>query len=818
MLVHSDAMTIAANTAETREPSTAQGQNATSVTDDNRIAHTAQTAVTSGPSLPRQVVAWVEQACADFPDCQPDTLWPLLQAQAPSSPSLDAWLKLATQLAVEQTSVNHPDWQYVAARLLLVRSYREAAAHRGNAVAQSSATESSATYRDRNADAGPAAAVSDTRADETAVVPAYGDFYRLIVQLEGIGRYGTYIRERYSREEIEELGRYIRPERDRLFNYVGLKQLLDRYVIRGPQGELLELPQELFMGVAMHLALNEPDRVARAKEFYDVLSSLKLTVATPTLSNARKPHHQLSSCFIDMPLDDLISIYETDKAFARVSKFGGGMGIYVGKIRARGSAIRNHKGASGGVIPWIKNYNNTAVSCNQLGMRQGAVAIYLDVWHKDILDFLQLRTNNGDERMKAHDIFPAVTIPDEFMRRVERRDSWYLFCPYEVEQEMGFRLEDSYGEEFERRYQACIDNPRLDRVEISAIDVMRRILQSAFETGTPFVFFRDTANRLNPNKHAGMVYCSNLCTEIIQNMRPMQLVEERTEDGDIVIRYKAGDFVVCNLSSLNLGRCRDLEDIERVVERQVRMLDNVIDLNYYPVKQAELTNRRYRAIGLGVSGYHQYLAERGIRWESEEHLRQVDELFEWINFFAIRTSMRLAKEKGAYPLFPGSDWETGAYFDLRGYHTRPGGPDWDSLRQDVARYGLRNGYLIAVAPTSSTSLIAGSTAGIDPVFARFFMEEKKNGVIPQTAPNLNERTFWYYKEAHTIDQTWSIRACAVRQRHIDQSQSFNLYITPDIHARDFLQLYLEAWKQGLKTIYYVRNRSIEVEDCVACSS
>ncbi|MCL6632515.1 MAG: ribonucleoside-diphosphate reductase subunit alpha [Alicyclobacillus herbarius] len=749
-----------------------------------RPVHT-DAAIEAIEGIPAELVTLVHAACDAFPACQPQGLWPLLRAQAPIQGSLDAWLAVATQTAVEQTSVEEPDWQYVAARLLLYRSRRQVRENR-----------------------------------ERAGIPgeAYENFAGLIRHLEHLGRYGAYIRETYSEAEIAELEAYIKPERDFLFTYVGLKQLLDRYVIRGLDGELLELPQELFMGVAMHLALGEVDRVRRAKEFYDVLSSLKMTVATPTLSNARKRHHQLSSCFIDMPEDDLISIYETDKAFARVSKHGGGMGIYVGKIRSRGAAIRGHKGASGGVIPWIKNYNNTAVSCNQLGMRQGAAAIYLDVWHKDILDFLQLRTNNGDERMKAHDIFPAVCVPDEFMRRVERREAWYLFCPHEVEQVMGFRLEDSWGEEFERRYQACIDNPQLDRVEVPAIDVMRRILQSAFETGTPFVFFRDTANRMNPNKHAGMVYCSNLCTEIVQNMSPMQVVEETTEDGDIVIRYHAGDFVVCNLSSLNLGRCEDLADIERVVERQVRMLDNVIDQNEYPVPQAKITNQRYRAVGLGISGYHQYLAERGIQWESEEHLKAVDELFEWINFFAIRTSMRLAQEKGAYPLFAGSDWQTGAYFDLRGYHSRPGGPDWDGLRQDVARFGLRNGYLFAVAPTSSTSLIAGSTAGIDPVFARFFLEEKKNGVVPQTAPNLNERTFWYYKEAHTIDQTWSIRAAAVRQRHIDQSQSFNLYITPDIHVRDFLDLYLKAWRLGLKTIYYVRNKSLEVEDCAACSA
>lgn len=693
------------------------------------------------------------------------------------------------KIAVEKTSVEQPNWQYVGARLALYNIYKEAGINRG--------------YKHAG----------------------YGDFYSLVKRLTDMGLYGKYIMESYTKEEIEELGRYIKPERDLLLNYIGLRQLMDRYVI-SDNGKILELPQENFMGVAMTLAINEKDKMYWAKRHYDMLSQLRETVATPTLSNARKVFHQLSSCFIDMPNDDLISIYNTDAAFARVSKFGGGMGIYAGKIRAKGSAIRGKEGQSGGVVPWIRNWNNTAVSCNQLGVRNGAVSIYLDVWHKDILDFLQLRTNNGDERMKAHDIFPAVSVSDDFMRRVENREMFYLFCPYEVEKHMGFRLEDSFDETkdggtFSERYQACINNPDLPRVEIPAIEVMKRIMQSAFETGTPFIFFRDEVNRMNPNKHAGMIYSSNLCTEILQNMKPMETIEETTRDGEIIIRNKAGDFVVCNLSSLNLGRNHTLEEIEETVTTEIRGMDAVIDLNYYPVKQAEITNKKYRAIGLGVHGYHQHLALKGIQWESKEHLEYVDWLFEWINYFSIKASMELAKEKGAYPLFKGSEWSTGEYFERRGYktvHTSPARPDWDSLKADVMKYGVRNAYLFAIAPTGSTSLIAGSTAGIDPVYAKFWLEEKKNAIVPQTAPNLNAKTFWFYKEAHNVDQTWSIRANGVRQRHIDQSQSFNLYITPNINVKDFLEMYLLAWHSGVKTLYYVRNKSLEVDDCVSCSS
>jgi ribonucleoside-diphosphate reductase alpha chain len=308
----------------------------------------------------------------------------------------------------------------------------------------------------------------------------------------------------------------------------------------------------------------------------------------------------------------------------------------------------------------------------------------------------------------------------------------------------------------------------------------------------------------------------------MQNMSPTELIsEELDEDGIIVTKRKPGDFVVCNLSSLNLGRVRSEADIARIVPVQVRMLDNVIDLNYYPVKQAEATNKKYRAIGLGTSGYHQYLAQKGIVWESEEHVKEADELYETIAYYAIKTSMELAKEKGAYPLFEGSEWQDGKYFERRyrdrsGYTTRQ--PlDWMHLAYNVAINGMRNAWTFAVAPTGSTSLIAGSTASIDPVFARFFIEEKKGAVIPQTAPNLNAETIWLYKQAHDIDQTWSIRAAGARQRHIDQAQSFNVYIRPDMDAKDFLQLYVDAWENGLKTLYYIRNQSVDVEDCVVCT-
>ena len=649
-------------------------------------------------------------------------------------------------------------------------------------------------------------------------------FYRKVKYMTEEGLYGDYILQNYSEEEINEAASFIRPERNKLLNYSGLDLLLKRYVIKNYSGKVIERVQEMFLGIALHLAMPEKkeNRLLWVQRIYDLLSRLEVTMATPTLSNARKPNHQLSSCFIDTVPDSLDGIYRSLDNFSQVSKFGGGMGMYFGKVRATGGNIRGFKGVAGGVIRWMKLVNDTAVAVDQLGMRQGAVAVYLDVWHKDLPEFLQLRTNNGDDRMKAHDIFPAICYPDLFWKMAEEdlNQNWTLFCPNEIMRIKGYCLEDCYGEEWERRYLDCINDQRLSRRVISIKDIVRLVLRSAVETGTPFTFNRDTVNRANPNGHKGMIYCSNLCTEIAQNMAPIETIskEIETEDGDTVVvtKTRPGEFVVCNLASLSLGRL-PLEDEEQMKEKVatvVRALDNVISLNFYPVPYARITNQRYRSIGLGVSGYHHALAKRHIKWESEEHLQFMDKVFETINRAAILASSDLAKEKGSYQFFEGSDWQTGAYFDKRGYDSA----EWKNVRRTVARQGMRNAYLLAVAPTSSTSIIAGTTAGLDPIMKRFFLEEKKGSMLPRVAPELSDETYWMYKSAYLINQKWSVRASGIRQRHIDQAQSMNLYITNDFTMRQVLDLYLLAWKNGVKTLYYVRSKSLEVEECESCAS
>ncbi len=697
----------------------------------------------------------------------------------------DERLSAVIKVAIELTTQDAPDWEFIAARLYHFKLTKKLEAQ--------------------------------------AEMRGIRSFYEKLQYLTAKGLYGAYILEAYTPEEIEEAATFMRPERNKLFNYSGLSLLAKRYLICTHAHEPIESVQEMYLGIALHLALPEKtNRLHWVQKFYDMLSMLQVTMATPTLSNARKPYHQLSSCFIDTVPDSLEGIYRSLDNFAMVSKFGGGMGMYFGKVRAAGGDIRGFKGVAGGVIRWMKLVNDTAVAVDQLGMRQGAVAVYLDVWHKDLPEFLQLRTNNGDDRMKAHDIFPAVCYPDLFwkMAKEDLNQLWYLFCPHEVMKVKGYCLEDCFGDEWEQKYLDCVQDSRLSKRAISIKDIVRLVLRSSVETGTPFIFNRDTVNRANPNAHQGMIYCSNLCTEIAQNMSPIDSVssEIRTAEGDTVVvkTMKPGDFVVCNLASLSLGHLplENTAEMEDKIATVVRALDNVIDLNLYPVPYAQISNQRYRSIGLGVSGYHHALALRGIRWESEEHLAFADRLFEQINFAAIQASTRLAREKGRYACFEGSDWQTGAYFEKRGYQSER----WQHLAAEVAEQGMRNAYLLAIAPTSSTSIIAGTTAGIDPVMKRFFLEEKKGAMLPRVAPALSDKTWWIYKDAHLINQTWSVRAAGVRQRHIDQAQSLNLYITNEFTMRQLLNLYILAWESGVKTIYYVRSKSLEVAECESCAS
>lgn len=716
-----------------------------------------------------------------------------------------------TMSALELVSKDEPDWKFAAARSLLTSLYKKAAVNR--------------RYK-------------------AYPEEPYGSFHHLIAELCKLGIYREELLEYYTKEQIEELGRTIDPSCDLLFDYIGLLTLAERYLATDFDGRTMELPQERYMVIAMYLMHKEPEerRLELVKEAYWAMSNIYMTAATPTMSNAgKKVAGQLSSCFIDTVDDSLEGIFDSNTDVARLSKMGGGIGVYLGKVRARGSDIRGHKNTSSGVIPWIRQLNNTAVSVDQLGTRKGAIAVYLDVFHKDILAFLDLKLNNGDERMRAHDVFHGVCLPDLFMEAVETRGEWNLFCPHEVKKTMGWKdengralgLEDFYDEEFgqgsfREKYEEAVNHPTLSRITMPAIDIMKRIMKSQLETGTPYMFYRDTVNRANPNRAHGMVYSSNLCTEIMQNQSPTVVEQEElvTKDGQtrIVVSKIPGDFVVCNLNSIHLARAVPAGVLERLVPIQTRMLDNVIDINNIEVLQAQYTNSQYRAIGLGTFGLHHLLALEGIRWESKEAVEYNDALYEKINYLLVRSSMELAKEKGRYPKFAGSDWETGHYFEYRGYTdgSREGkyvtAEQWRELQQEVRENGVRNAWMFAIAPNGSTSIIAGSTASIDPLYELLSYEEKTTYKIANPAPDLSEKTIWYYKTAFLIDQHWSIDMAGARQRHVDQAQSFNLYVRPDIKATEFLDLHLHAWKAGLKSTYYVRSRALTIEECESCAS
>ena len=552
---------------------------------------------------------------------------------------------------------------------------------------------------------------------------------------------------------------------------------------------------------------------------------------------------------------------------ALLSKFGGGIGWDWTQVRSIGSYIDGHQNAAGGTVPFLKITNDVAIAVDQLGTRKGAIAVYLEPWHIDINDFLDLKKNSGEERRRAHDLFPSLWISDLFMKRVQEDAIWTLFDPFQTRD-----LTNLYGEAFEKRYVEYENDENIIKETVKAKDLWRKILTSYFESGSPFLCFKDNANRANPNDHYGVIRSSNLCTEIFQNTSPNHyLIKLKFEEGDfltfeedelvkvdsgiekpankvtaldsiggrqifIVEKEKIdGATAVCNLASVNLSRINKKEDIERIVPVAMRALDNVIDLNFYPLEKVKRTNLRSRSVGLGVMGEAQMLAEAGISWGSQEHFDKVDEVMEAVSYNAIKASSDLAVEKGSYPEFEGSKWSRGilpmdhANADVRNLVDRGGlfasTYEWDELRETIKKNGMRNGYLMAVAPTSSISILTGTTQAIEPVYKRKWYEENLSGLIPVVVPNLSPETWSYYTSAYELDQRILIKAGAIRQKWIDQGQSLNVFITLDKASGKYLnEIYMLAWKLGIKSTYYLRSQSPDshndVEDrsmeCVGC--
>ncbi len=709
--------------------------------------------------------------------------------------------------AVEKIDVDQPNWTFVAARLFLYDLYHKVTTFNG-----------------------------------------YNSLREYFERGEKEGKILLGLKEKYDLDDLQD---YIKPQRDLQFTYLGIKTLYDRYLLKDNKARPIELPQQMFMAIAMFLAQNELDCQTWAKKFYDLLSKFEVMCATPTLSNARTPRHQLSSCYVGSTPDNIEGIFDSFKEMALLSKFGGGIGWDWSKVRAIGGSIDGNKNAAGGIIPFLKITNDIAVAVDQLGTRKGAIATYIETWHMDIGDFLDLRKNSGEERRRAHELFPALWINDLFMKRLEKNANWTLFDPAEVSD-----LCDCYGEEFEKKYIEYENNSKISKSLIPAKELWKKILTSCFESGMPFLCFKDNANRTNPNAHKGIIRSSNLCTEIFQNTRPnhykikvtfndgsIKLFEEEDDitldnglikkgkkitsldalDGKDVFcvekAYDEGLTAVCNLASINLSKINTKEDIQRVMPIAIRMLDNVINLNFYPHIKVKHTNLKTRAIGLGVMGEAQMLATKGISWGSYEHLEFIDKIMENISYNAILASSNLAIEKGKYPDFEGSNWSKGIMpIDLaneeakalvkRGGLFDEDGCDWKYLREKVKKDGMRNGYLMAIAPTSSISILVGTTQTIEPVYKRKWFEHNLSGMIPVVVPNLSPDTWQLYTPAYELDQRLLIKAAAVRQKWIDQGQSLNIFISLEkSSARILSDIYTLAWKLGLKSTYYLRSQS-----------
>jgi ribonucleoside-diphosphate reductase alpha chain len=710
-------------------------------------------------------------------------------------------LALAGIMAARTLVEQEPGYAYVSARLLLDKLRSEALSF---------------------------VHAAPLHASQAEMASRYAEYFPLYVKA---GIKAELLDPDLARYDLKSLAAALKPERDLSFQFLGLQTLYDRYFLHSG-GKRIELPQAFFMRVAMGLALREIDREARAIEFYDLLSSFDFMASTPTLFNSGTLRPQLSSCFLTTVADDLDGIFKSVKDNALLAKYSGGLGNDWTRVRGLGAHIKGTNGESQGVVPFLKVANDTAIAVNQGGKRKGAVCAYIETWHIDIEEFLDLRKNTGDDRRRTHDMNTANWVPDLFMQRVEADGGWTLFSPDETPD-----LHDLYGEKFAERY--ALYEARAARGEIRvfkqvrAADLWRKMLTMLFETGHPWITFKDPCNLRSPQQHAGVIHCSNLCTEITLN----------TSDEEVA---------VCNLGSVNLrnhiadGRLDDIR-LKRTVTTAMRMLDNVIDINFYTIPEARRSNLRHRPVGLGLMGFQDALQALRIAVASDEAVAFADTSMEAIAFHAISASVDLAAERGRYPSFNGSLWSRGILpidsIELlaaaRGELAMDRGTtlDWAGLRARVTSVGMRNSNVMAIAPTATISNICGVAQSIEPAYQNLYVKSNMSGdftvVNESLVRDLKARGLWdevmvndlkyfdgsvgaidripddlkaLYATAFEIDSAWLIEAASRRQKWIDQSQSLNLYIA-NPSGRKLDALYRLAWSRGLKTTYYLRSRS-----------
>lgn len=745
--------------------------------------------------MPDRLSVVINEACADLPNASAEAV--LAETKRNLYDGItDAELALAPIMAARTMVEQDPDYSYVSARLLLDKLRAEACG------------------------------VPLNHAEMTERYPAY--FLSFVNYGIELGQLDP----RLASFDLVRLGAALDASRDLNFQFLGLQTLYDRYFLHH-DGRRYELPQAFFMRVAMGLALEENNRDARAIEFYELLSSFDFMCSTPTLFNSGTTRPQLSSCFLTTVDDDLAAIFHGISNNALLSKFAGGLGNDWTPVRGIGAHIKGTNGKSQGVVPFLKVANDTAVAVNQGGRRKGAVCAYLETWHIDVEEFLDLRKNTGDERRRTHDMNTANWVPDEFLRRVRANGQWTLFSPDEVPD-----LHDAFGDEFAAKYRAYEEKAANGEIKVfrrlPAVDLWRRMLTMLFETGHPWITFKDPCNLRSPQQHSGVVHSSNLCTEITLNT---------TID----------EVAVCNLGSVNLAQHVtehgiDHARLEKTVRTAVRMLDNVIDVNYYTIPEARNSNLKHRPVGLGLMGFQDALFTLGTPMASEEAVEFADRSMEEISYYAISASAELAQERGAYQSFEGSLWSRGilpidsveilaatrAEGELA--QDRSSTLDWAAVREKVKR-GMRNSNVMAIAPTATIANITGVNQSIEPLYRNLYVKSNMSGdftvINPDLVRALKQRKLWdermisdlklhdgslgaidrvppflkaLYATAFEIDSSWLIEAGSRRQKWIDQAQSLNLYLAQP-SGRKLDELYQLAWVRGLKTTYYLRTQS-----------
>lgn len=638
--------------------------------------------------------------------------------------------------------------------------------------------------------------------------------------------YAKDISEKYSDEDLMFFGENIDFTYDKGFDYAGMNLLDKRYLVQ-KDGAAFELPQEMYMTVAALLASEMKDSVSRKRkaiEFYHAMASRKISLATPLLMNLRRTHGCLVSCYITSFDDNIENIFYVINELAQISKNGGGCGLNCSRIRSNGSSFQGVPGGSRGVLPWIKIVNDTMIAVSQgSGARAGACTVALDVWHGDILEFIEMQTENGDLRRKSFDIFPQIVIPDLFMRRAEANEYFTLLDPHEVYQELGLDLVSLYGEDFDKAYLKAESSDRIQfKKSINAKELYKRILKTSVETGLPYQFFKDNVNNVNPNKHEGMIGSANLCVESYSNFNVSKVKSSNIDENNQINNIELGETHTCNLVSLNLAELNENE-IEYNTCLAVEILDNAIDLSVPAVDSSVIHNNKYRIIGVGTMGLHDYLVKHKKSYKTG--LDVANKLYERIAFAGLSQSCELAKTRGAYPAYIGSEWSKGIFFgrDIKKISSESEfSPQWSVLWSNIKQHGLRNGGLFAIAPNTSTSPLVGATASILPCYSKFFIDQNSKGAPPVFPPLLSQDTFWYYQENTKMDQQLVIDMVSVIQKWVDQGISMELMINlnnPDFKAKDFYNLYMNAWKQKLKTVYYIRSvaKRETKEDCISCS-